>query len=407
MNLVESTIKAIIEGQGLNYFRSVNINDLNQQVGEVDISNGVGVYTSLPEIKNNTFGGSQTVLMEYSIEIFFLKLNNEVDDKGEAIDVILDELKPFVDEFFDEIKKSEIIAPSNFIDGYEVTGVDTLKMTKEVLTGWMIQMVLPIYRSDFFCPPVPPPLISPEAQEVLDNMPEPLGSQRQAVINFVDSQSVSLGSGNWQFIDAFAHGKLTANVNKLWKWKQNDSMINHGADLFSGGWNFDASLMQWIDTNFNPLIDSVNASVEDIFAGSFITRIATLDGNQPYWGNVGSASTRVQIQVREFFTIGYALTGDNRRTTVVIGSDTLLVCSRTGANTNQLYENGIKVDDGTDGVSGLGWANLNMALGARLQTGNVPAEFQDCGQSVWFWGGAIGFDQKNFYDNLAILNNAL
>ena len=151
MNLVANTIKTIIEGQGLNYFRSVNINDLNQQVGETDISNGVGVYTSLPEIDNDTFGTSETVLMNYDIEIFYLKLNNEVDDKGEAIDVILDELKPLVDEFFDKIKRAEIIALSNFIDGYNVTGVDTLKMTKEVLTGWRIQMTLPIYRSEFYC----------------------------------------------------------------------------------------------------------------------------------------------------------------------------------------------------------------------------------------------------------------
>ncbi len=151
MNLVESTIKAIIEGQGLNYFRSVNINDLNQIVGETDIANGVGVYSSLPLIENNTFGTSDTVLMNYDIEIFYLKLNNEVDDKGEAIDVILDSLKPLVDEFFDKIKRADIIAASNFIDGYQVTGVDTLKMTKEVLTGWRIQMTLPIYRSEFFC----------------------------------------------------------------------------------------------------------------------------------------------------------------------------------------------------------------------------------------------------------------
>ncbi len=151
MNLVANTIKTIIEGQGLNYFRSVNINDLNQQVGETDISTGVGVYTSLPEIDNDTFGTSETVLMNYDIEIFYLKLNNEVDDKGEAVDVILDELKPLVDEFFDKIKRAEIIALSNFIDGYQVTGVDTLKMTKEVLTGWMVKMTLPIYRSEFYC----------------------------------------------------------------------------------------------------------------------------------------------------------------------------------------------------------------------------------------------------------------
>jgi len=151
MNVVASTIKALIEAQGLNYFRSVNINDLNQQVGETDISNGLGVYTSIPEINNETFGTSPTVIMNYDIEVYYLKLNNEVDDKGEAIDVILDSLKPLVDEFFDKMKKAPIIALNNYITSYKLTGVDTLKFTKEVLTGWRIQMTLPIYRNDYYC----------------------------------------------------------------------------------------------------------------------------------------------------------------------------------------------------------------------------------------------------------------
>ena len=151
MNLIATTIKAIIEAQGLSYFRSVNINDLNQQVGETDVSNGVGVYTSLPDIDNETFELSGNVLMNYDIEVYYLKLNNEIDDKGEAIDIILDELKPLVDEFYDKIKKAPIIALNQTIDSYKVTGVDTLKMTKEVLTGWRIQLTLPINRKDFYC----------------------------------------------------------------------------------------------------------------------------------------------------------------------------------------------------------------------------------------------------------------
>ena len=151
MNLIASTIKQIIEDQGLSYFRSVNINDLNQQVGETDVLNGLVVYTSLPEVNNETFGTSATVIMNYDIEVYYLKLNTEVDDKGEAVDIILDELKPLVDEFFDKIKKAPIIALNNYITSYRCTGVDTLKMTKEVLTGWRVQMTLPIYRKDFYC----------------------------------------------------------------------------------------------------------------------------------------------------------------------------------------------------------------------------------------------------------------
>lgn len=151
MNIIASTLKTIIEAQGLNYFRSVNINDLNQQVGEKDVSAGLGVYTNLPEIVNRTFGKTNAVLMEYSVEVYYLQLNAETDDKGEAVDVILDALKPLADGLIDQINRSGIIATGQFIEDYNLDAVETLKMTKEVLSGWRLAFAIPIFRSVFDC----------------------------------------------------------------------------------------------------------------------------------------------------------------------------------------------------------------------------------------------------------------
>ena len=151
MNIIASTIKAIIESQGHTYFRSVNINDLNQQVGETNLLNGLGVYTNLPEIDNQTYGRTNAVLMQYNVEVYYLKLNNEVDDKGQAIDMILDELKPSADGLIDQINKSGIVATGQFIEGYKLNAVETLKMTKEVLTGWNLTFTIPIFRKTFDC----------------------------------------------------------------------------------------------------------------------------------------------------------------------------------------------------------------------------------------------------------------
>ena len=151
MNAIESLLKTIIEDQGLLYFRSVNINDLNEQVGNVDISQGVGVYSSLPVIDYTTYGMSSQVLMNYEIEVYYLKLNQETDDKGEAIDVLLNELYPMASQLYDRIKASGIVAKGTFIDGYSLTATDTLKMTKEVLTGWQVTMTIPIFRNNFYC----------------------------------------------------------------------------------------------------------------------------------------------------------------------------------------------------------------------------------------------------------------
>ena len=151
MNPIAAEIKKIVESQGLLYFRSININDLNQQVGETDIAQGIGVYSSLPDIDNETFGLSSQVLMNYSIEVYYLKLNNFTDDKGSQVDEILDELKPYADGLYDLIKKSKLKAVNVSIDGYKTDATETLKMTKEVLTGWRVRLTFPIMRSVFDC----------------------------------------------------------------------------------------------------------------------------------------------------------------------------------------------------------------------------------------------------------------
>jgi hypothetical protein len=151
MNEPAATIKAIIEAQGLTYLRTVNINDLNARAIDTDLSGGVGIYANLPEIDNETFEASNNVISNVSIEVYYLKLNPELDDKGEAIDTILEDLRPFADGFYDKISRSPIISASSYVDGYDLTAVDTFKLSVEVLTGWRIAMVLPIDRKTFYC----------------------------------------------------------------------------------------------------------------------------------------------------------------------------------------------------------------------------------------------------------------
>ena len=153
MNTIESVIKQIIEAQGYLYFRSININDLNEQVGNIDVSQGIGVYSSLPSIEYSTFASNSNVLMAYDITVYYLKLNPETDDKGDVIDDILNDLYPDASQFFDYMKQSGIIPPGQYIESYSLKATDTLKMTKEVLTGWELTMTIPLYRKDFICPP--------------------------------------------------------------------------------------------------------------------------------------------------------------------------------------------------------------------------------------------------------------
>ena len=138
MNPIAAAIKQIVESQGLTYLRSININDLNEQVGNTDLSGGCGVYTSVPEIENLNYVGG-TVVSNYSIEVYYLLPNNYTDDKGEQVDEILDILKPKADEFFDKMRRNEIVSSRVLIEGYDLDAVERLLRYSGGRATWRVQ----------------------------------------------------------------------------------------------------------------------------------------------------------------------------------------------------------------------------------------------------------------------------
>ena len=152
MSIAGNEIKRIAESLGMIFFRSININDLNIQVGETDLQGQtLCVYANTPTISNETYPQASAILQQYQVEIYFLQLNFYTDDTGTQIDTILDATNTLANSFFDELKRSPII--QGFIQDYELEAVETIKMTKEVLSGWQMTVTLPIPRTEFYCPP--------------------------------------------------------------------------------------------------------------------------------------------------------------------------------------------------------------------------------------------------------------
>tara|TARA_R110000782_G_scaffold101076_1_gene187698 strand:- start:224 stop:682 length:459 start_codon:yes stop_codon:yes gene_type:complete len=151
MNIIATTLKSIIEAQGLTYLRAANPNDLNELVGNYDLSNGVGVYANLPTVSNTMYAQTNNVLMEYGVEVYYLKLSTGTDDTATQIDVILDALKPKVDGMMDKLNASGIVALSTYIDDYELEAIESINITSEVLSGWKLSFSIPIFRDTFEC----------------------------------------------------------------------------------------------------------------------------------------------------------------------------------------------------------------------------------------------------------------
>jgi len=150
MSILASEIKTIIEGQGLVYYRAVNINDLNEFAGTTDLAAGIGVHTNLPNINSFTPRATGNVWQNHLVEVFYMKLTS-IDPTGEQLDVILDELLPLADELYDKLQASTIRSKANSINGYTVTAAETLKQTKEWLSGWKVTLQMPIDRTVFYC----------------------------------------------------------------------------------------------------------------------------------------------------------------------------------------------------------------------------------------------------------------
>ena len=151
MSSLSDKLKAVIEGQGATYLRTININDLNQQVGKTDLKGGVvlGVYSNLPEAENLTYATGNNVLVNETVEVHYLQLS-PIDATGDETQVILDTVRPYADGLFDLMNK-EANTYQQYIDGYQLESLESVKFLNEVLTGFKIIFTFPYYRTAFTC----------------------------------------------------------------------------------------------------------------------------------------------------------------------------------------------------------------------------------------------------------------
>lgn len=144
MSIIGDKVKSVVEAQGLTYVRSFNDNDLNEKVGRMDIASltAIGVYANTPVVNVNRIGKTPQVIQEEEVEVLYLKLNQSVDPTGEQVDLILDELRPLALQMVQSL--AELKDGGQPYTGGEMTAIDAIKITKEVLTGWQITVTIPM-----------------------------------------------------------------------------------------------------------------------------------------------------------------------------------------------------------------------------------------------------------------------
>jgi hypothetical protein len=150
MSIVSEKLETAIISQGLTYLRSININDLNEQVKDLDLNalGAVGIYSNIPEAQNLTFSNTNAVLVNETVEVHYLSLS-PIDATGEQTQTLLDSLRGYADGLFDLMQKQT--ENNQYIDGYEISAVESIKFANEVLTGFKVSFTFPYYRKSFTC----------------------------------------------------------------------------------------------------------------------------------------------------------------------------------------------------------------------------------------------------------------
>lgn len=152
MQTLRDNIQQTIEALGATYLRALNINDLNQQSLNINLSTGsLGVLANVPDSEYQKLGFTKTQQTTYSLTVYFLKLNNGSDDTGSQVDTILDATRTLAENFLDRLYRLDdyntIIQP----DTYTVNGVDTVKIGGDVMSGVQLDFQITERRTSYDC----------------------------------------------------------------------------------------------------------------------------------------------------------------------------------------------------------------------------------------------------------------
>ena len=257
-------------------------------------------------------------------------------------------------------------------------------------------------------------IISVEAQAVLDAMPQPLTNANEtAIINFVNSQSASIGNGNWALMDAFAAFNLADDKNAGFDWIRETGYAVDASVVHSPGIGFVFNgTTAFIDSGFNPVVDGINYTVNDAQMGIFI--VEDLMPSSGLFIPAGCADGVVNGQMAMFKNDNersmLANSGSGTDTPIITGAfpaNSLQTSLRNGpAATNiRYFEDGVQIAT-RQAPSDLFNVDDPLYIGAR-NFGNSPGFFAACTISSFIAGAAIGFDQVSYFNDLTILNAAL
>ena len=141
---LNAKIKTVIESLSTTttYMRAIHQPEGNYKIGNIElIDTPLGLNANTPDGMTVTQSESSNLKYYlYPVDVFFMKKNTSIDDTGEEIDVILDEMFALANEFIDKM----VANPDSGLpltDTYTLTA--QINLFDDVLSGYRVQFELP------------------------------------------------------------------------------------------------------------------------------------------------------------------------------------------------------------------------------------------------------------------------
>lgn len=137
------TIKQIIEGIGLTYFRSNNTSDLSQ-IATVNKMENIGVLAGMFDIDASVSQTTGSILEKWDVTVLFLTLSPGLDATAEQIDTAIAPLYDKAHEFLSQVTNT--FPMTHLLEDYTLNSSDGINITTEVLIGWELKLQIPIQK---------------------------------------------------------------------------------------------------------------------------------------------------------------------------------------------------------------------------------------------------------------------
>ena len=143
MSVLTEEVKRIANSLDANYLRASNPADFNEAIRHLDLSIPLVSVINIPSIDLSVNELNTSAIENTTLEILFVKKNIDQDDTGEVVQEILDDLNVLIDNFYDALHVSTVLAKAVKTEGYSLTGGDSLQFSDERVSGWLMTVTVP------------------------------------------------------------------------------------------------------------------------------------------------------------------------------------------------------------------------------------------------------------------------